>query len=74
MADRHKHRPKAVRMPGGLLAWYESEAERRGQSVNSLIVAALEKFRQDTEGSANHPRQRGDRRCPAGEEGTDATA
>jgi hypothetical protein len=52
MTDRHKRPPKAVRMPGGLLAWYKAEAERRGQTVNALIVAALEEFRQEAESGA----------------------
>lgn len=45
MTDRHKAKPKAVRMPDGLLAWYKQEAPARGVSVNALIVAALEQFR-----------------------------
>lgn len=43
--DRHKTRPKAVRMPGGLLPWYEEFAAKTGQSVNAALVAALEEFR-----------------------------
>ena len=43
--DRHKVRPKAVRMPGGLLAWYKDFAEAEGMSVNAALVAALQEFR-----------------------------
>ncbi len=46
MADRHKITPKAVRMPDGLLAWYEQFAEAEGKPVNAVLVAALEEFRQ----------------------------
>jgi hypothetical protein len=44
VTDRHKTSPKAVRMPGGLLAWYEQYAEATGQSVNAVLVEALAKF------------------------------
>lgn len=50
MADRHKHKPKAVRMPDGLLAWYEKRAEATGTSVNAALVAALEDYRKRHEG------------------------
>jgi hypothetical protein len=43
--DRHKTKPKAVRMPGGLLAWYEQHAPTAGMTVNAAIVAALEHYR-----------------------------
>lgn len=46
MADRHKRHPKAVRMPGGLQAWYEAYADEHDLSVNAALVAALEEFRQ----------------------------
>lgn len=45
MADRHKSHPKAVRMPDGLLAWYEQHAQATGLSVNAALVAALEEHR-----------------------------
>jgi len=45
MADRHKSTPKAVRMPDGLLAWYEAHAADTGTSVNGGLVAALEDYR-----------------------------
>jgi hypothetical protein len=51
MADRHKSKPKAVRMPDGLLAWYEQRAEATKQSVNGAIVAALEEYRDRHGGS-----------------------
>lgn len=50
MTDRHKSKPKAVRMPDGLLAWYQQRAEETGQPVNALLVAALEDYRQRHEG------------------------
>ena len=43
--DRHKNKPKAVRMPDGLLAWYKDFAEAEGTSVNAALVAALQDFR-----------------------------
>lgn len=46
MADRHKSKPKAVRMPGGLLAWYEAIAAAEGRAVNAVLVEALEEYRQ----------------------------
>jgi hypothetical protein len=45
VTDRHKSRPKAVRMPDGLLAWYEQHAKAAGGSVNASLVAALEEYR-----------------------------
>ena len=51
MPDRHKNPPKAVRMPDGLLAWYEDRAADTGQPVNALIVAALEDNRQRQDGA-----------------------
>lgn len=47
MPDRHLTKPKAVRMPGGLLAWIEGYAAKHGQPVNAVIVKALEEFRED---------------------------
>lgn len=41
MADRHKVKPKAVRMPDGLLARIEA-ALADGESVNAFIVSAIE--------------------------------
>jgi hypothetical protein len=46
VTDRHKANPKAVRMPDGLLAWYEQHAKDTGQFVNAVLVAALEDYRQ----------------------------
>lgn len=59
-ADRHKDKPKAVRMPGGLLAWYKQEAPARSVSVNALIVAALQEYRARHGGddTAGAPRDR----------------
>ena len=51
-ADRHKVKPKAVRMPGGLLAWYQSRAESEDRPVNAVIVEALEEYRQRHGGDA----------------------
>jgi hypothetical protein len=45
VTDRHKNDPKAVRMPGGLLAWYEEHAKAAGISVNAALVGALEEYR-----------------------------
>lgn len=45
MSGQHKHPPKAVRMPDGLLAWYEQYAGQNGLSVNAALVRALEEFR-----------------------------
>jgi hypothetical protein len=42
MPDRHKVKPKAVRMPDGLLARVETAAPESGLSVNAFIVAAIE--------------------------------
>jgi hypothetical protein len=49
MTDRHKTRPKAVRMPDGLLAWYEQHAEANDTSVNAAMVRALQEFRERNE-------------------------
>jgi hypothetical protein len=49
MPDRHKTQPKAVRMPGGLLAWYERYAAASGTSVNAAMVQALQEFRERNE-------------------------
>jgi hypothetical protein len=51
MADRHKSKPKAVRMPDGLLAWYGQHAEATGSTLNGAIVAALEDYRKRHEGT-----------------------
>jgi LDH2 family malate/lactate/ureidoglycolate dehydrogenase len=50
--DRHKRTPKAVRMPGGLLAWYEEHAKSKGVPVNAALVTALESYRKQTEQAA----------------------
>lgn len=50
--DRHKGTPKAVRMPGALLAWYKRHAVETGLPVNAAIVAALEDYRQRHDGSS----------------------
>jgi len=56
MADRHKTKPKAVRMPDGLLAWYEQHAAATGRSVNAALVGALEEHRaQHDSGSTTPP-------------------
>jgi len=46
MADRHKRPPKAVRLPDGLEAWLRAYANSTGQSVNAVIVEAIEAYRQ----------------------------
>jgi hypothetical protein len=51
-ADRHAANPKTVRMPGGLLAWYEQHAEATGQPVNAVLVKALQEYRERTEGES----------------------
>jgi hypothetical protein len=51
LADRHKTKPKAVRMPDGLLAWYEEHVKGTGLTVNGAIVAALEEYRDRHGGS-----------------------
>ena len=51
MADRHKNRPKAVRMPDGLEAWYRERAATTGQPLNAVLVAALEAFRHQHDGA-----------------------
>ena len=51
MPDRHKTKPKAVRMPDGLQAWYEQQATAAGQPVNALLVTALEDYRTTHSGS-----------------------
>jgi hypothetical protein len=55
LADRHKTKPKAVRMPDGLLAWYEEHAKATGRTVNASLVAALEEYRQRNSGSTTPP-------------------
>ena len=54
MADRHKTTPKAVRMPDGLLAWYEQHAKAAGRPVNAVLVAALEDYRARVEAGLDH--------------------
>lgn len=49
--DRHKSRPKAVRMPDGLPAWYEEHAKAMGRPVNAVLVQALEEFRARNDGA-----------------------
>ena len=44
--DRHKHKPKSVRIPGGLLAWLADQAAIEGRRPNAVIVAALEEYRE----------------------------
>ena len=48
MPSQHRTPPKAVRMPDGLLAWYENYAAARGISVNAALVSALRDFRDRT--------------------------
>ncbi len=52
MPDRHKSHPKTVRMPDGLLAWYERHSGDTGQSVNAAIVKALVAYRDAVEQAA----------------------
>jgi hypothetical protein len=52
MPDRHLTKPKAVRMPGGLLAWYEQHAEDTEQPVNAVLVKALQEYRERHENQA----------------------
>jgi hypothetical protein len=49
VTDRHLTKPKAVRMPGGLLAWYERYAPANGTNVNAAMVQALQEFRERNE-------------------------
>jgi hypothetical protein len=42
MPSQHKTKPKAVRMPGGLLARVEAAVESSDETVNAFIVAAIE--------------------------------
>jgi hypothetical protein len=51
--DRHKITPKAVRMPGGLLAWYEQLAAATGRPVNAVLVGTLEEFRERHESESD---------------------
>ena len=57
MTDRHKpeDKPKAVRMPGGLLARVKTAAETDGASVNGFIVAAIEEHLARREGGSTPP-------------------
>lgn len=55
MADRHLTKPKAVRMPGGLLAWYERYAPANDTSVNAAMVRALQEFRERNEEDVSEP-------------------
>ena len=57
MADRHKpeDKPKAVRMPGGLLERVKTAAETDGASVNGFIVAAIEEKLERREGGSTAP-------------------
>jgi hypothetical protein len=55
MTDRHLVKPKAVRMPGGLLAWYEQHAEANDTNVNAAMVQALQEFRERNEEGASEP-------------------
>jgi predicted transcriptional regulator len=43
--DRHKHHPKAVRMPDGMEAWLAEYATQAGRTVNAVIVEALSEYR-----------------------------
>lgn len=45
MPGQHKTKPKAVRMPDGLEAWYRQHAASTGQTLNGALVAALEDYR-----------------------------
>ena len=57
--DRHKHKPKSVRIPGGLLAWLADQAVMEGRKPNAVIVAALEEYRANHGGMAVPPPVRG---------------
>lgn len=54
-SDRHASNPKTVRMPPGLLPWYESHAKRIGRKVNAVLVEALEEYRQKWERGVEVP-------------------
>ena len=53
--DRHKNHPKTVRMPAGLLAWYQERATATSEPVNALLVAALEDHRRRHDGGDTLP-------------------
>jgi len=55
MTDRHKSKPKAVRMPDGLLARVGKAVEADGGSVNSFIVAAIVEKLDRRESAASPP-------------------
>lgn len=57
MTDRHKTKPKAVRMPDGLLARVEVAVKTAGETVNAFIVAAIEEKLQRREGKNPAPAQ-----------------
>jgi hypothetical protein len=47
MPDRHKTRPKTVRLPGdGLEEWYRKYATANGTTPNAAMVRALQEFRE----------------------------
>ena len=53
--NQHKTTPKAVRMPGGLLARIESAVEGSPETVNAFIVAAIEDRLERREGGSTPP-------------------
>jgi len=53
--DRHKSSPKAIRMPDGLDAWYRQRADAEGRTMNALLVAALEEYRDRHPDAATEP-------------------
>jgi hypothetical protein len=45
MADRHKHTPLALRFPEGDLLWLRDYAEKTGQPVRRVVLAAVAEYR-----------------------------
>jgi hypothetical protein len=59
VTDRHLTKPKAVRMPDGLLAWYERYAPANDTNVNAAMVRALQEFRERNEDGVSPPSSAG---------------
>lgn len=49
-ADRHKRRPRAVRLPEDLEQWLQEAADERGIAFNAMVVAALQAYRENEKG------------------------
>lgn len=49
MADRHKRRPVAVRLPEDLEQWLRGRADKRNVAFNAMVVEALQAYRESTE-------------------------